>query len=122
MISRKSHQKLLTEIINIPGSLVRSYQSLESIGIILHLEAEKQQATCPRCGQKSEKLHQNHWHLVKDLPLSSQSVYLRVNRRQFKCQKCQKPFSEELKYVNLNRSYTKRLAHEIVAQVLDSNI
>lgn len=122
MVPRKSHHKLLTEILKIPGNLVRSYQLLETVGIILQIESEQQQATCPRCGQKSQRLHQNHWHLIKDLPLSTQPVYLRVNRRQFKCDHCKKPFSELLDYVNPKRNYTKRLAHEIVGQVLDSDL
>ncbi len=39
--------------------------------------------------------------LVKDLPLSGQPVYLQVNRRQFKGDNCQKPFSEELDFISL---------------------
>jgi hypothetical protein len=47
---------------------------------------------------------------------------LRVNCRQFKCEKCQKPFSESLDNVGKNRNYTKRLARRIIEEVLDSNI
>ena len=122
MVPRKSHNKLLTEIIKIPGNVVSSYQLQETVGIIVKIEAEQQQATCPRCGRKSQRLHQNHWHLIKDLPLSTQSTYLRVNRRQFKCDHCKKPFSELLDYVNPKRNYTKRFAHQIVGQVLDSDL
>ena len=118
----KSQQKLLTKLLNLPGVLVKAYRCYEGIGFILHLEAVQQQATCPRCGLKSEKLHQNHWYLVKDLPLSSQAVYVRVNRRQFKCVQCKNPFSEDLDYVRKNRTYTKRLARKIVRQVLDDDI
>ena len=122
MVPRKSHNKLLTEILKIPGNVVSSYQLQSTIGIIVKIEPEQQQATCPRCGHSSQRLHQNHWHLIKDLPLSTQPVYLRVNRRQFKCEHCKKPFSELLDYVNPKRNYTKRLAHEIVGQVLDSDL
>ncbi len=122
MVPRKSHHKLLTEILNIPGNFVSSYQLLEAVGILLHIEPEQQQATCPRCGRQSQKLYQNHWHLTKDLPLSGQPAYLRVNRRQFKCDQCKKPFSELLNYVSPKRNYTKRLVQEIVGQVLDSDI
>ncbi len=121
-MTAKSQQKLLTELLNLSEVLVKAYQHYEGIGAILHLEASKQQAICPRCGQKSEKLHQNHWYLVKDLPLSSQPVYLRVNRRQFKCVQCKNPFSEDLDYVSKNRTYTRRLARKIVRQVLDDDI
>jgi len=49
-------------------------------------------------------------------------VLLNINRRQFKCNKCQKVFSEQLDFVERNKRYTKRLAVDIVQQVLDSNI
>jgi transposase len=49
-------------------------------------------------------------------------VQLKINRRQFRCKKCQKIFSEELDFIEKKRGYTKRLAVDIIKQVLDSNI
>lgn len=113
---------LLAKLLDLPGVLIKDYQFHKEIGVIIHIEGEQQQASCPKCGLKSDRLHQNHWHLVKDLPTATQVVYLRVNCRQFKCEKCQKPFSESLDYVGKNRNYTKRLARRIIEEVLDSNI
>ena len=121
MISQ-AYQKVLTETLNLPGALVTGYQKHEGIGIFLEIESESHERSCPRCNEVSGSLHQNHKHLVKDLPISGQDVYLKVNRRQFRCKKCGKPFSEELDYVAKNRTYTKRLAREIIGQVLDSDI
>jgi transposase len=104
------------------GVLIKDYQFHKEIGVIIHIEGEQQQASCPRSGLKSDRLHQNHWHLVKDLPTAARVVYLRVNCRQFKSEKCQKPFSESLDNVGKNRNYTKRLARRIIEEVLDSNI
>ncbi len=61
-------------------------------------------------------------NLVKDLPISGQPVYLQVNRRQFKCDNCQKPFSEELDFVAKKRTYTKRLAENILEQLKEGDI
>lgn len=113
---------LLAKLLDLPGVLIKDYQFHKEIGVIIHIEGEQQQASCPKCGLKSDRLHQNHWHLVKDLPTATRVVYLRVNCRQFKCEKCQKPFSESLDYVGKNRNYTKRLARRIIEEVLDSNI
>ena len=113
---------LLAKLLDLPGVLIKDYQLHKEIGVIIHIEGEQQQAYCPKCGLKSDRLHQNHWHLVKDLPTATRFVYLRVNCRQFKCEKCQKPFSESLDCVGKNRNYTKRLAHRIIEEVLDSNI
>jgi transposase len=63
-----------------------------------------------------------NWRNIKDLSWNNQPVVLRINRRQFRCKNCQKPFSEDLDFVDKQRGYTKRFAIEIVQQVLDSNI
>jgi transposase len=86
------------------------------------LEAKDKSATCPRCGCKSHKLHQNHEHLVQDMPWNGKAVYLQINSRQFKCDKCGKPFTETLEMKPFRRSYTKRFALDIVDRVLSSNI
>lgn len=49
-------------------------------------------------------------------------MYLQVNRRQFKCDNCQKPFSEELDFVAKKRTYTKRLAENILEQLKEGDI
>jgi transposase len=90
--------------------------------IFVKLEAKDKSATCPRCGCQSHQLHQNHERLVQDLDWNGKAVYLQINSRQFKCKKCDKPFTETLKIKPFRRSYTKRFALDIVDQVLTSNI
>lgn len=51
-----------------------------------------------------------------------QAVFLETNRRQFKCEKCKKPFSEELEFVKERRKYTKRLAAKTIEEVLADDI
>ena len=46
-----------------------------------------------------------------------QAVFLEINRRQFNCEKCQKPFSEKLDFVKSRRRYTKRLAAQTIEEV-----
>lgn len=121
-MTSKAGTKLLTELLALERVKVVAHSQYESLGIILHLEAEQKESICPRCGRKSLRLHQNNRYLVKDLPLSGQPVYLEVNRRQFKCNSCRKPFSEQLDFVKPRRHYTKRLAAEIVGQVLENDI
>ena len=42
-------------------------QHYEEIGIILQIEAIAKESMCGRCGSKSNKSHQNRWHIIKDL-------------------------------------------------------
>jgi transposase len=118
----KNEIKFLTKLLNIEGIKVISHRQHEGIGIILQLEQIGKESSCPRCGTKSHRLHQNHRYLVKDLPWGENFVFLEINRRQFKCEKCGKPFSEELEFVRKRRSYTKRLAREIIQEVLENDI
>lgn len=112
----------IESILNLPGMTVLSCQDIESLGLIIEIEAAVRYCTCPSCGQVSRSIHQNHWRIVQDLPWSTSPVLLKINRRQFKCKNCQKVFSEELDFVDKQRGYTKRFAVNIVKQVLDSNI
>ncbi|MDJ0691020.1 MAG: hypothetical protein QNJ41_21245 [Xenococcaceae cyanobacterium MO_188.B32] len=52
-----SKTKLLTEILNIESVRVTKYQNLSGIGLVLHLEALTKEASCARCGKKSQKIH-----------------------------------------------------------------
>ena len=121
-MNRKPGIKILTELLNIKDIKVISHRQHEGIGIILQVEPNKKESICPRCGTKSHRLHQNHRHIVKDLPWGEKPVYLEINRRQFKCEKCQKPFSEDLDFIGKRRTYTKRLARQIIKDVLDNDI
>ena len=114
-------QLLLTHLLGLEGIEVESYEELGN-RFIVEVEAKSESALCPRCGKASHHLHQNHRHLVRDLDISERQTWLRVNRRQFKCDECGKPFSEELDFVGKRRSYTDRLARQVVRQVLHSDV
>jgi transposase len=118
----KNDIKILTELLDLDDIKVISHRLHEGIGIISKTESKKLDANCPNCGTKSHHLHQNHRHIVKDLPFGEKPVFLEINRRQFKCRKCQKPFSEHLDFLRKKRTYTKRLAHKTIQEVLENDI
>ncbi len=121
-MTTKKGTKVLTELLNIQGIKVTQMSQLRGIGIILQVESTERESHCHHCGTKSNRLHQNHRYAVKDLSWGEQPVFLEINRRQFKCQKCGKPFSEKLDFVNNRRTYTKRLANTTIKSVLSSDI
>lgn len=110
------------KILNLPDMKVLDFQEIEGGEIIITLEKGVNHSTCPSCGQITHSIHQNHWRMIHDLPWSKKPVLLKINRRQFKCHKCKKVFSENLDFVDKSKGYTKRLAIDIVQQVLNSNI
>ena len=110
------------QILNLPDMKVLDFQEIEGEEIIITIEKGVSYSTCPSCGKNTHSIHQNHWRMIHDLPWSKKPVLLKINRRQFKCHKCKKVFSEELDFVDKSKGYTKRLATDIVQQVLNSNI
>ncbi len=118
----KKEIKLLTELLDLEGVKVISHRQHKGIGIILQIELTNFKSICPRCGTTSHRLHQNHRYIVKDLCWGEQQVFLEINRRQFKCEVCKKPFSEELNFLSPRRKYTKRLANKIIQEVIDNDI
>jgi transposase len=121
-MTSKRDMKILTEILNLSGVKVISHSLHTGIGMILQIEQEKSFGICSKCGITSHKLHQNHRHIIKDLPFGEKEVFLEINRRQFKCEQCKKPFSEDLDFVKKKRTYTKRLAHKTIQEVLENDI
>src|SRR5919199_4863036 len=122
VMTAKKGIKLLTELLNIEGIKVMSQRQHEGIGIIFQIEPIRKESVCPRCQTKSHRVHQNHRYIVKDLPWEEKPVFLEINRRQFKCEKCRKPFSEELDFIRKRRNYTKRLATQTIEEVLKNDI
>lgn len=121
-MTTKKGTKVLTELLNIQGIKVTQMSQLPGIGIILQVESIHKESHCHHCGTKSNRLHQNHRYVVKDLSWGEKPVFLEINRRQFKCKKCGKPFSEKLDFVSNRRTYTKRLANTIIKSVCSSDI
>lgn len=114
-------KRIMTKLLNLPGIIVEDSQEINET-IILMVRAENKRAICPRCGLISQSLHQNKRHNVRDLPISSREVILKVNRRQFKCKNCKKPFSENLDFLESRKRFTKRYAEMITQQVISSDV
>jgi len=112
---------ILTELLNLPGIDVEDY-CLEASHITLDVEVHACEAVCPRCGNLSTHLHQNHLYPVRDLPIMNRSTTLMVNRRQFKCHVCDKPFSEELNFIEKRRRFTNRFEEHIIKNLIISGI
>ncbi len=121
-MTAKKGIKLLTELLNIEGIKVILQRQHEGIGIIFQIEPIRKESVCPRCQTKSHRVHQNHRYIVKDLSWGEKPVFLEINRRQFKCEKCRKPFSEDLDFIRKRRNYTKRLATQTIEEVLKNDI
>ncbi len=112
----------MTDILNLPGFMVKEYRFIEGVGLVLYLENLTTVVTCPHCGAITDKLHQNYELTIRDISWGEQEIYLRVNRRQMRCECCGKKFREELELVNKRRSYTERFKNQIIQEVIESDL
>lgn len=112
----------ITKVINLENIKVINYYFLTDDEILIELENKLKIAQCPHCGNNTDKIHQNHWYRVRDIPMSDYQVLLKLNRRQFQCKKCHQVFSEELDFIKIRRTYTKRLAMKVIKEVLETNV
>jgi transposase len=121
-MSSKSQLNTINEILNIDGMTVTAYKMIDEIGYFIYLASNQSKAVCPHCKTESDKLHQNHPLTVRDLPLGEHYVYLKINRRQFKCMGCERKFSEEFSFIKKRSHFTDRMKKKIVEEVLASDI
>jgi transposase len=113
---------IITRLVNFDGVKVIDYHFITENEILITLENKISESTCPHCQHITNKVHQAHYHRIRDIPMSSYDVFLNVNRRQFRCVNCGKIFSEELNFVKKRRTYTMRLADKVVKEVLEGDI
>lgn len=115
-------RKLMTDILNLPGFIVKDYGFIDEVGIVLSLENILKTVRCPDCGSSTDKLHQNNFLTIKDISWGEQKIYLKVNRRVMRCDCCQKKFREELGFVKKKRNYTERFKNKIIREVIESDL
>ena len=112
----------ITKIVKFDGFKATNYHFITENELLIELENKVKTSTCPHCHKITDKVHQSHRYRVRDIPLSSYDVFLLVNRRQFRCKKCHKVFSEDLSFVKKRRTYTRRLAEKVVKEVLETDV
>lgn len=113
---------LITKLINFEGVKATDYHFITDNEILITLESKISESTCPHCHTITNKIHQDHYYRIRDIPFSTYDVFLSINRRQFRCINCAQVFSEELNFVKKKRTYTIRLANKVVKEVLESDI
>jgi transposase len=112
----------ITKVINLEDIKVINYHFITADEIVIEVENKLKVGECPHCGNTTDKIHQNHWYIVRDIPLSDYQVLLKVNRRQLRCTKCRKVFSESIDCIKTKRTYTKRLGMKVIKEVLETNV
>ncbi|MGB8816277.1 MAG: ISL3 family transposase, partial [Minisyncoccia bacterium] len=111
----------LENLLKLPKVSIRNVVQ-EGTEVFLILSCQEEEVKCNYCGKLSDELHQTNNILVRDLPISGQTVYLKVPRRKFYCKQCQKYFTENLEFMEARRKYTVRYEEYIYERVNVSSV
>lgn len=112
----------ITKLINIEDIKVVNYDFITDDEIVIEIQNQSKVSQCLHCGKTTNKTHQNHWYMVRDIPMSGYQVILKVNRCQLKCTECHQVFSEKLSFVKIRTTYTKILAMKVIKEVLETDV
>lgn len=99
--------RLYKELLNLPSIGIEAVK-VESKSITIDCHVEKLGESCPNCGEESMQVNQYYYRTIRDLNMGERYVYVRVKMRQFYCKSCNRYYSEELDFADLNKEYTHR--------------
>lgn len=62
--------------------------------VLIYVEMERKYHRCPKCGQKTNRVHDYRWQKIKHLKWFERKTYIWYRRRRYACT-CGKRFSEQ---------------------------
>jgi transposase len=66
---------LVTKLIKIESFKVTNYHFITDDEIVIDLSNRSREAKCPHCESLTNKVHQNHWYRIRDIPMSGYQVF-----------------------------------------------
>jgi transposase len=111
---RAMSAEAFTLLLNLPHLKVTTEKLPDDDAVVLDVKPTLKVALCPNCGYPSHDLHDyDEPRLIRDLPLSGRQCFLRMRGRRFDCERCSRPFTERLEWIEFDSSYTKRFEGHI---------
>ena len=89
---------------------------------ILKLQLVNDGINCPNRNEYTSTIHQTRSILVRDLSIVGRLVYLKVPRRQFRCNNCKKSPTEILSWLNRKQRQTNRYQEYIYERVKELTV
>ena len=109
---------------DLPESVLAQSLLLPELGLLgarrsrghLTIDAQKQSRAevCVRCATLSHAIYDHRWITVKDEPIRSREVILRIFKRRFYCHPCGRVFSEPVPGILPRRRTTQRFRRAVL--------
>lgn len=121
---KKVEDTTWTELLGIAGLVVTMYAlRREGDQEVLHLWCvhKEEIAVCPKCGSMSQTIHDEEPRCVRHLDIWGKRTFLHLLSRRFNCEECDKPFTEELPFVECYRRHTIKFEQSIYESCISSD-
>lgn len=113
-----NNNDMLNKLLGIPKIRVAQSVFVGEDQLNLLIESALPVASCPECGHLSDKIHDlSDPQMIRDLPLANRRCYLSYRARRFKCEPCQKTFSERVEWKRSGVSYTERYEQQVYQRI-----
>lgn len=99
----------MTDLLFLPDLKAIEPSQENETDMMFKVEAIESPERCPECGFDKLYKHSSRKQLGMDLPIRLKRVGLQLNRRRYKCCKCNSTFWERLISVDEKRSMIRRL-------------
>jgi transposase len=111
----------LERLLNFPNITIEKCTETES-EVHLELRWLNQSIPCKFCGCQTDNINQRRPLKARDLSILGKFTVLTVERRQFRCDSCQKYFTEPIDFIDFDRHSTGRYQKYIYDHVKISNL
>ena len=85
-------------------------------------EYRSETGQCPRCGRTTGKIHQSHLQRKRDARLWGKEVWIALFKRRFRCQWCNKVFTEKDPVCGRGRRTTGRLRRAVARLAQEATV
>ena len=106
----------INNLLNLKGVIIKNIKNFDN-KIIISIETEHHECTCPHCGSTTSKVKDYHHQLIKDVPIQFKKTYINLKKRRYVCKSCSKTFYEKLDFLPKYYRSTNRLIAYIYDQL-----
>jgi len=121
---KQVYDSALTELLGISALIVTMYMlRSEDDQEVLHLCCVHRNdvAICPKCGAICEDIHGEKKRCIRHLNIWGKRTFLHFMSRRFKCDECNKVFTEELSFIDSYRRQSHAFEQHVYESCLSSS-
>ena len=85
----------------------------------IHIEMPQREHECPRCSERTNRVHDYKLQVKRDSPIRSRNTYLHLRKRRYVCLSCAKRFYEKVPFVPKYHQVTRNVIHGVLDAMKD---